>query len=47
MTSIGFAVSIAGLERGLNPAALDAAKAQGEAYWSDNGARAMKENGCG
>jgi hypothetical protein len=46
-TSIAFAQSIGMLEQGMNPTALDEAKKQGETLWADNGARAMKENGCG
>jgi hypothetical protein len=47
MTSLGFAQSIPGLERGLPQEILEAAKTQSETLWKDNGERAKKENGCG
>ena len=41
-----FAQTIAMLEKGQNPKVLEAARARGEDLWRDNGARAMKEQGC-
>lgn len=47
VTSLGFARSIPGLERGQSAESLEAARSQAETFWKDNGERAKKENGCG
>jgi hypothetical protein len=46
-TSMAFSQAIQLLEKGQDGKMLDAAKAQAEDLWRDNGPRAMKENGCG
>jgi hypothetical protein len=46
-TTVTFAQTIQLLEKGQNPKALEDAHAQAESLWKDNGARAMKEDGCG
>ena len=47
MSSLGFAQSIAALEKGQDAKLIEQAKSEAEKLWRDNGARAMKEQGCG
>lgn len=46
-TSATFAQTIGMLEKNQDPKLTETAKTQAEDLWRDNGARAMKENGCG
>lgn len=46
VSSTAFAQMIKLLEKGQDPKLADEAKAQAENLWRDNGARAMKEQGC-
>lgn len=41
-----FAQTIAMLTKGQDPRLIEAGRAQAEEFWRDNGARAMKEQGC-
>lgn len=45
-TTLAFGQTIQLLERNMTPKALEDARTQTEALWSEHGARAMKENGC-
>jgi hypothetical protein len=47
MTSVTFGQTIAMLEKGQDAKFIEQAKAQAEELWRNNGARAMKEQGCG
>ena len=41
-----FTQTLGALEKGLDPTSRDAARKQADELWRDNGARAMKEQGC-
>lgn len=45
-TTIAFARTILMLEKNQDPKVMEAARAQADDLWRDNGPRAMKENGC-
>lgn len=45
--SVAFTQAIAMLEKGQNAPLIEQAKTQAGSLWQDNGARAMKEQGCG
>jgi hypothetical protein len=46
LASVTFAQTIGMLEKGQDAKLIEQAKAQAEALWNDNGARAMREQGC-
>jgi hypothetical protein len=47
LTTVAFAQTLAMLEKGQDPKVLEEARTQAENLWRDNGARAMREQGCG
>jgi hypothetical protein len=47
MSSVTFGQTIAMLEKGQDAKFIEQAKTQSEELWRNNGARAMKEQGCG